>query len=115
VKAAIEDLISANRTLRSKLLGTEEVLTQTIQLLDEGASVGEVLATVPSVMERRAAEDAVKSLYEARHRVREAVIPAAIADGMSVGEIAAAFGVPLESIISYADRVVTERRNSAGA
>jgi len=115
VKAAIEDLITANRTLRSKLEATEEVLAHTVQLIDDGASVGQVLATVPSVAERRAAEDAVTSLYEARHKVREVVIPAAVADGMSLGEIAAAFGVPLETIVSYADRIATEGRNSAGA
>jgi DNA-directed RNA polymerase specialized sigma24 family protein len=115
VKAAIEVLINANRTLRFKLLATERVLIQAVRLIDDGASVGETLATLPSVDERRAAEDAVKLLYEARHKVRQAVIPAAIADGMSVGDIAAAFGVPLDAVVGYADRVATEGRPGAGA
>jgi hypothetical protein len=41
----------------------------------------------------------------------ETVIPAAIADGLSVGDIAIAFGVPLDTIVAYADRIATEGRN----
>ena len=107
---AIKALIGANRTLRSKLLASERVLARSVRLIDDGTSVGETLVKVPSVQERRAAEDAVLSLYEARHKVREAVIPAAIADGLSIGEIATAFGVPLDTVMGYADRVATEGR-----
>ena len=38
------------------------------------------------------------------------VVPAAIADGITVGDIAKAFGVPLDTIVGYADRVATEER-----
>ena len=110
VTAAIRELIGANRTLRSKLLASERVLAQAVRLIDDGKGVGETLVTVPSVQERRAAEDAVLSLYEARHKVREAVIPAAIDDGLSLVDIATAFGVPLDTVIGYADRVATEGR-----
>jgi hypothetical protein len=110
VTAAIRELIGANRTLRSKLLANERVLAQAVRLIDDGTSVGQTLVTVPSVQQRRAAEDAVMFLYEARHKVREAVIPAAIADGISVGDIATAFGVPVDMIVGYADRVATESR-----
>ncbi len=102
--------MSANRTLRSKLLDNERVLARAVELIDGGASVGETLVTVPSVQQRRAAEDAVTCLYEARHKVRETVIPAAIADGISVGDIATAFGVPLDTVVGYADRIATEGR-----
>jgi len=110
VTAAIKELIGAHRTLRSKLLDSERVLAQAVRLIDDGTSVGQTLVTLPSVRERRASEEAVLSLYEARHRVREAVIPAAIADGLSVGDIATAFGVPLETVTGYADRVATDGR-----
>jgi hypothetical protein len=110
VTTAINDLISANRALRSKLLDDERVLTHAVQLIGEGTSPGQVLVTVPSVQERRAAEDAVIALYEARHKVRVAVIPAAVADGISVGDIATAFGVPLDTVVGYADGVATEGR-----
>ena len=108
--AAIRELIGANRTLRSKLLASERVLAQAVRLIDDGASVGQTLVTEPSVQQRRASQDAMLSLYEARHKVREAVIPAAIADGISLGDIATAFGVPLDTVIGYADRVATEER-----
>jgi len=110
VTAAIKELIAANRALRSKLVVNERVLAEAVRLIEDGASVGQTLVTVPSVPQRRAAEDAVISLYEARHKVREAVIPAAIADGISVGDIATAFGVPVDMIVGYVDRVATESR-----
>ena len=110
VTAAIRKLISANRLLRSKLLANERVLLRAVRLIDGGVSVGQTLVAVPSVQERRAAEDAVIALYEARHKIREAVIPAAIADGISVGDIATAFGVPMDMIVGYADRVANETR-----
>jgi DNA-directed RNA polymerase specialized sigma24 family protein len=115
VTAAIKDLISANRTLRLKLLESERVLARAVRLIDEGTSPGQVLVTVPSVQQRRAAEDAVMALYEARHKVREAVIPAAIADGLSVVDIATSFGVPLDTVVGYADGIAAEERKSAGA
>jgi DNA-directed RNA polymerase specialized sigma24 family protein len=110
VTAAINELISANRTLRSRLLDSERVLAQAVRRIDEGTSPGQVLMTVSSVQQRRASEDAVTALYEARHRVRGTVIPAAIADGLSVGDIAIALGVPLDTVVGYADGVATEGR-----
>jgi hypothetical protein len=114
VTAAIRELIAANRSLRSKLLASEQVLEQAVRLIDGGASVGQTLVTVQSVPERRASEDAVMSLYEARHKVREVVIPAAIADGISVGAIAGAFGVPADVITGYADSVAANPDTSVG-
>jgi hypothetical protein len=64
--------------------------------------------TAPSVQDRRAAEDAVRSLYEARHKVRKAVIPAAIRDGLELVDIANAFGVPLDAITGYANQAPVE-------
>lgn len=110
VTATINDLIDANRNLRSKLLANEQVLAEAVRMINGGASVGDTLATLPSVQPRRAAEDAVKALYEARRKVREAVIPAAIAEGMPVGDIVTAFGVPLDTVVAYADRTATEGR-----
>jgi hypothetical protein len=59
VTASINDLVSANRALRSKLLDNERFLTHAVQLMDEGTSPGQVLVTVPSVQDRRAVENAV--------------------------------------------------------
>ncbi len=105
---AIKELIEANRALRSQLLVNEGILTQTLQLLNEGAGVGQTLMSVPSVQDRRAAEDAVRSLYEARHKVRSVVIPAAVRDGLGLVDIANAFGVPLDAITGYANQAPVE-------
>ncbi|MGB7052512.1 MAG: hypothetical protein WBG41_13155 [Acidimicrobiales bacterium] len=104
VKEAIKELIEANRALRSQLLVNEGILTEAIRSLDAGVGVGRTLMTVPSVHDRRAAEDAVRSLYEARHEVRKAVIPAAMRDGLELVDIANAFGVPLDAITGYANQ-----------
>jgi hypothetical protein len=109
VTAAIEGLIEANRALRAQLLANERILARAIDLINSGASVGHTLMTVPSVHDRRAAEEGVRSLYEARHRVREVLIPAAMAEGLELVDIAEAFGIPLEAIIGFASQAHTDR------
>ncbi len=109
MRAAIEELISANRTLRNQLLVNERTLTQALTLLNGGAGIGEVLMTVPSLHQRRASEDAVRALYDARHKVREIVIPSAVAEGLSLADITTAFGIPLEEVVGYANESLIER------
>jgi hypothetical protein len=108
VTAAIEGLIEANRALRVQLLVNEGILTQAVELLNGGAGVGETLMSLPSVSDRRAAEEGVRSLYEARHRVREVLIPAALGEGLELVDIASAFGIPIEAIIGFASQAPSD-------
>ena len=64
-------------------------------------TIKETIAAVPSFEERRAAEEGMQHLYSVRREVRETVIAAAIAEGMTVPEIATAHGIPVERAADY--------------
>jgi hypothetical protein len=108
VVAALEELIEAYHVLRDRLMVNEAILAEALEQIKGGAGVGETLRTVRSLQERRAAEEAVLWLYDARHKLRQAVIRAAVAEGMDVGELAKAYGLPLDTVISYASEMPTE-------
>jgi hypothetical protein len=66
VTAAIEELIEAYQVLRHRILINEGILSEALEQINGGAGVGQTLMTIPSLRERRAAEEAVLSLYDTR-------------------------------------------------
>ena len=109
VEDAIENLLEANDSLREQLQINDDVLSDILSLIGGGASVAETLKRVPTVEHRRAIDEAVRSAYEARQRVREVVIPAAVAEGVDASNIAAAFGVTLDVVAGHAHETVRGR------
>ncbi len=101
VPSAIEGLIEANLALRTQLEANEKILRRALLMLADGSGVARTLQAIPSIDARAAAEVAVKELYEARHEVRQAVIRAALDEGMTVAEVASAFGIPAEQVVGY--------------
>jgi hypothetical protein len=102
VALAIEDLIEALDALRSQLQLNENVLGDVLGLITGGASVAETLRRFPAVEDRQSIDDAVRSVYEARQRIRHVMIPAAIAEGVDMCDIARAFGVTLDTVAGHA-------------
>lgn len=109
VAEAIENLIDANDSLRSQLQINDDVLGDVLELISGGASVAETLKRVPTVEHRRAIDEAVRLVYDARQHVRQVVIPAAVAEGVDVSNIASAFGVTLEVVAGHAHESAQSR------
>lgn len=108
VTAAIEELIEAYQVVRHRILVNEGILTEALEQINGGAGVGQTLMTIPSLRERRAAEEAVLSLYDTRHKLRKVVIRTAVAEGLGVGDLAKAYGISLDSVIGYASETPIE-------
>lgn len=99
---AVEGLISANRSLRMQLERNERILRQGLTMIERGVTVVDTLQVVPSLPERRAAEDAVTELFDARHRLRRAVVYAALKDGLSPERIAHMMEVSVHLVCALA-------------
>jgi hypothetical protein len=108
VTAAIEELIEAYQVLRQRILVNEAILTEALEQISGGAGVGETLMTIPSLRERRAAEEAVLSLYDTRHKLRKVVIRSAVAEGLGLGDLAKAYGISLDTVIGYSSEAPIE-------
>ena len=99
---AVEGLISANRSLRMQLERNERILRQGLTMIERGVTVVDTMQVVPSLPERRAAEDAVTELFDARHRLRRAVVYAAIKDGLRPQRIAHMMEVSVHLVCALA-------------
>ena len=106
VAESIEALIGAHRELRMRLEDNERILNRALVELAEGTRVAHAMRAVPSIEARAASEAAVQALYAARHRVREAVIGAALQEGMSITEVAAEYGVAPDVVVGFANEAV---------
>ena len=98
VEAAIEALIGVNLHLREQLEQNEQLLRDTLEHLRGGASIADAMTAIPSTADRQVAEDAVRDFYARRSEVRIAVIAAALAEGMSIPEVAEAFCIPHDQV-----------------
>ena len=108
VMQAITDLIEANLVARAQLEENERLLRLSISRIEEGASIGETLRSLPTVEERSANTTAVRSFYARRSDLRTAIIRAALDEGMTVSDLAAVFGIPHEVIASHVARTAVE-------
>jgi hypothetical protein len=110
-RQAIADLAEATAQLRRHLESNERLHIRALESLDAGMTIQETMASIPSFGERKAAEDSMQRLYSVRHQVREAVVTAAVEEGMSVPQIAAAYGLPVDRAAAYVS-ALTDRREA---
>ena len=99
---ALEAMLSANRDLRHELERYEAMLLDGAEKVEAGASLCEALADVPPLSARRATEAAITRLFEARHRLRRAVVYAVLREGMTIDAIAATLEVSAHMVCAIA-------------
>ena len=103
---AIEALIASNRGLRAQLQFQERLLNSALVRIADGDSLARTMGSVPSREERRQSEEAIREFYSRRSDVRDAVVEAALAEGLTIAEIASAFGIHHEQIVSHVSKRV---------
>lgn len=108
VTAAVKELIQANLTAREQLEENERLLRSALASIEGGASIETTLRAMPTIEERAANSEAVRSFYERRIDLRTATIKAALDEGMTVTDLAAVFGIPYEVIASHVARSAVE-------
>ena len=101
VIAAINALIEANLIARSQLEDNERLLRESIVRVESDVTIGEILRSLPTVEERAANREAVRSFYARRAESRDVIIKAALDEGMAVSELGASFGIPHDVIASH--------------
>jgi len=102
VVASINVLIEANLAARAQLEENERLLRESIAHVESGMAIGEILQSLPTVEERAANREAVQTFYARRAELRDVIIQAALDEGMTVSDLAAAFGIPHDVIASQA-------------
>src|SRR5665213_1392388 len=93
VTEAISALIESNRQLRSRLQLQERLLKSALHRIGSGESIAGPPGGIPTVDDRHQSEDAVRVFYARRSEVREAIVAAALDEGLTVAEVASAFGI----------------------
>lgn len=104
-EAAIASILEATRELKARLDSYDRVLLTGLDLLRSGTRMCEVVQALPPEDRRMGAEVAVTELFDARRTLRRALVAGLLADGLSVGEIAATFRVPVDAVIAFAAEV----------
>jgi hypothetical protein len=101
VTEAIAALIESNRQLRSRLQLQERLLKSALMRIGNGESIAGTMIAIPTVDDREQSEDAVRLFYARRSDVREAVVEAALDEGLTVAEVASAFGIHHEQVAAH--------------
>ena len=102
LEAAAEGMLAAVRKARGQLDVLDGVLVEGLARVRSGANLAEALDLVPPVRERRATDDILGDLFEARLHLRQSVIYAALEDGMPIDVIASKLQVSADVICALA-------------
>jgi len=102
LEAAVEGMLAAIRNARGQLDDLDGVLVEGLARVRSGANLAEALDLVPPVRERRATDDTLGDLFEARLHLRQTVIYAALQDGMPIDVIASRLQVSTDVICALA-------------
>ena len=109
---AIHQLIEANLVARAQLEDNERLLRRSMAQLEAGVTIGDTLRSLPTVEERAANTEAVRTFYARRSDLRTAIVKAALDEGMSVTDLAAVFGIPHDVIASHVAKAASEADTS---
>ena len=112
VMRAITQLIEANLVARAQLGENERLLRISIARLEAGVTIGETLRLLPTVEERSANTEAVRTFYARRSDLRTAIVKAALDEGMSIADLGAIFGIPHDVIASHVAKTDSETDTS---
>jgi hypothetical protein len=102
VIADVETLIAAIDAAVQQLQKDKRALRRAIRMLSEGSGVAETLATTRASDVRQSANEVLDSLETARHHSRLSVFAAGLDEGMTIGELARAWGFSRQLASRYA-------------
>jgi hypothetical protein len=86
-------LVVAGQELRDRIRESRKGLQKGLELLDRGVGIDEALRALNTAERRLAMTELLTEFEECRHRLRLSITVAGLEEGMSIGDIARAFGV----------------------
>jgi hypothetical protein len=99
---ALEVVADALRDAQDALLAAEIATRNGLRLKDDGVPIAAALRAHPVHESRKALDDSLYRLERARHAILIEVFRVALADGMSIGELARNYGFSRQLASRYA-------------
>jgi hypothetical protein len=101
VVLAIEDLIRAVGDARAEMRRAEQSLRRVARRIEDGETVESLIALRPPGEKRKAFLEALEEVHRTRHTVRRKVFTHAQERGVSVAELARAWGISRQLASRY--------------
>jgi hypothetical protein len=95
----LEVVSAANAEVRRRLETNERLMRALMVLVEDGTPLFTALESLDWVKHRQASDEAIRTLYESRRRLREIAVAVALDEGRSVAEIAASFDLNQNQIV----------------
>lgn len=102
VLGEIEDLLDSARRLRADLRAKETSYRRMAKRIERGDDIQMALGTLGAHVQRQELTDSLDEFERSRHRTRLAITAAALAEGMSIGDIGRAWGFSRQLAARYA-------------
>jgi hypothetical protein len=113
---ALENFISAVVTARGELRKTERFLREVLRLVDEGQMIESLILLKPPSGRRQEYQEALEEVNRRRHVARQKAFALALERGVSISELARAWGISRQLASRYvkeADGAVAAEHYSA--
>jgi DNA invertase Pin-like site-specific DNA recombinase len=101
VVKAIEELIAAIAMARAEMRRSERSLRGALQSVAQGESIESMIVLKPPARKRQAFLDALEEVHRTRHMVRQKVFTHALGAGLSISEMARAWGISRQLASRY--------------
>jgi DNA invertase Pin-like site-specific DNA recombinase len=101
VVTAIEELITAIAMARTEMRRAERSLRGALQSIARGEAIESLIVLKPPAGKRQAFLDALEEVHRTRHMVRQKVFTHALAAGLSISEMARAWGISRQLASRY--------------
>ena len=98
---AIEELIAAIAMARAEMRRAERSLRGALQSIARGEAIESLIVLKPPAGKRQAFLDALEEVHRTRHMVRQKVFTHALAAGLSISEMARAWGISRQLASRY--------------
>lgn len=115
VVQAVEDLIDAVAAARAEMRRAEQALRRVVGRIEKGESVESLIGLRPPAEKRRAFLESLEEVHRTRHTVRRKVFIHAQQRGVSVADLARAWGISRQLASRYLkeETVASETRIDA--
>jgi len=102
VEEGIRQLIDAIDVVRQTMRSNQLMLKRALKELEKGSDIASTLRSTRAADVREAANVALQALEAARHHSRLTVFAAGLEEGMTIGELARAWGFSRQLASRYA-------------
>ncbi|HZM57466.1 MAG TPA: hypothetical protein VFC03_20825 [Acidimicrobiales bacterium] len=90
---SLVQLIEADQEVRHRLRASEAILRGALKDIEEGVDIATTIQSAQAAENRQGVNDALRALELARHELRVVVTAAGLGEGMTIADLARAWGI----------------------